>query len=96
MSSCLAEVRDRRGVGEQRAVDDAGKAALEGAQRLGGGISGGCAPFEVGAGLGGAAFLGAAIRWMAQLSWRLPVRASRWRTRLPDQTGSGAVPLWRA
>ena len=37
-----------------------------------------------------------AIRWRATLSWRLPARLSRWRSVLPDQTGSGAVPLWRA
>ena len=37
-----------------------------------------------------------AMRWMAALSWRLPVRESRCRFGLPDHTGSGAVPLWRA
>ena len=37
-----------------------------------------------------------AIRWRATLSWRLPVRLRRWRSVLPDQTGSGAEPLWRA
>jgi hypothetical protein len=46
MSSCLAELRERRGVGEQRTVDDVGEAALEGAQRLGGGVSRGGAPLD--------------------------------------------------
>ena len=31
-----------------------------------------------------------AIRWRATLSWRLPPRLRRWRTTLPDQTGTGA------
>ncbi len=31
-----------------------------------------------------------------RLSCRLPARLSRWRSLLPDQTGVGAVPLWRA
>ncbi len=30
------------------------------------------------------------------LSWRLPPRLRRLRTVLPDQTGTGALPLWRA
>ena len=37
-----------------------------------------------------------AMRWMAALSCRLPVRESRCRFGLPDHAGSGAVPLWRA
>jgi len=31
------------------------------------------------------------MRWMAALSWRLPVRLRRCRSWLPDQTGSEAV-----
>jgi hypothetical protein len=37
-----------------------------------------------------------AMRCRAALSRRLPVRLSRCRVRFDDQTGSGAVPLWRA
>lgn len=33
---------------------------------------------------------------MAALSWRSPARLSRCRSVLPDHTGVGAVPLWRA
>lgn len=46
MSSCLAELRERRGVGEQRTVNDVGEAALDGAQRLGGGVSSGGVPLD--------------------------------------------------
>src|SRR3954451_10530222 len=31
-----------------------------------------------------------AMMWMAWLSWRLPVRFSRWRCCLPDEASSGA------
>jgi hypothetical protein len=34
-----------------------------------------------------------AMRWMAPLSCRLPVRLSRCRDRFDDQTGKGAVPF---
>ena len=37
-----------------------------------------------------------AMRWRTRLSCRLPPRLRRWRSELPDQTGIGAVPLWRA
>jgi hypothetical protein len=37
-----------------------------------------------------------AIRCKAALSWRLPPRLSRCRTRLPDHTGIGAVPVCAA
>jgi hypothetical protein len=37
------------------------------------------------------------MRWTAALSWRLPDRVSRTRPLvLPDQTGMGAIPAWRA
>lgn len=36
------------------------------------------------------------MRWSAALSCRFAVRDRRCRERLGDQTGSGALPLWRA
>lgn len=35
------------------------------------------------------------MRWTVALSYRLPTRLSRCRSRLLDHTGRGAVPLWR-
>ena len=37
-----------------------------------------------------------AMRWRAQLSWRLPPRSRRWRWCLPELAWSGATPPWRA
>ena len=36
------------------------------------------------------------MRWIAQLSLRLPPRCRRWRRRLPDEAGIGATPARRA
>jgi len=84
------------GVGEQRAVDDVGEASFEGADRFGLGVTACPAAFEelprwrVVARLGD----GDAVQCCVELP--IPIRDSRCRVRLPDQTGTGAVPLWRA
>jgi hypothetical protein len=37
-----------------------------------------------------------AIMWIAALSFRSPLRDSRWRTVLPDDAGMGVTPARRA
>ena len=36
------------------------------------------------------------MMWIARLSWRSPLRFSRWRLVFPEMAGIGAVPVWRA
>ena len=88
------------GVGEQGAVDDIEQSSFERADRLRPGGSG-CGPTAVrrrrkaiasGCDLAWVS----AMRWLAALSCRFPARLSRCRSVLPDETGVGAVPLWRA
>ena len=85
------------GVGEECSVDDVGESAFEGSD----GFSCWCCRWRFAGQRSGA--LGGwllawvrAMRWMAALSWRLPARLRRCLWVLPDHTGSGAVPLWRA
>ena len=86
----------RFGVGEEGSVDDVGESSLEGSEGFGSVLPWRAPSFEVGLASWWQRIWVMAMRWMAALSWRLPVRESRCRSRLPDHTGSGAVPLWRA
>ena len=84
-------------VGFQRLEDDAYEASFKATEGFSLGVSGQQAFAVVAAAFAIEMGLGDRVRWRAQFNCRLPARDMRTRPAvLPDQTGIGATPAWRA
>lgn len=98
MSSRLGEVGSLTGfVGVQVVEDGSCDASFEAAQGFGGGLALGFLLLVIGPAGPLSLIWVTVMRWIAVLSCRLPDLVSRTRpVVLPDQTGIGAIPAWRA